>query len=122
MVELSDYKQVLEIENEMRDRFGKLPVEAKNLVYLVEMKLLGTQLELKQVKIGSNEMYIQFYMDDKLSRQELIQQRLVSIVNKTSNAVTFIQTGKHELGMKVQLPEQLNDQLNAARNFLQSLI
>jgi len=122
MVELSDYKQVLEIENEMRDRFGKLPVEAKNLLYLVEMKLLGTQLELKRVKIVSNEMYIQFCIDGKLSSQELIQQRLVSIVNKTSNAATFIQTGENELGMKVQLPKQLNDQLNAARNFLQSLI
>jgi len=47
LVDITGFDGLFEIEQEMKDRFGVLPVEAKNLVFMIELKIIGTQLELK---------------------------------------------------------------------------
>ena len=122
LVEMNRLEEVVEIENEMRDRFGILPVEAKNLIFLVEFKILGTKLLLDKIKMNKNEMFVQFHDAVVQDNKELLQKRLVSIVEKAGSSFTFVQNGSRSLGMKIKIPKKVNDQLNYAKNFLQSLL
>ncbi len=122
LVDMTRLEEVSEIEKEMRDRFGVLPIEVKNLIFLVEFKLLGTKLLLNKIKINQNEMIVQFHEVVIQENKELLQKRLVSIVEKAGSSFTFVQNGDKSLGMKIKIPKKVTDQLNYAKKFLQSLL
>jgi len=120
--DIAQQNELLEIEQEMRDRFGVLPGEAKNLIYLIELKILGTQLKLKNVKIDNQEMLIQFHEDVVSEDRELLQKRLVSIVNKAKTPFTFIQDDNQNLGIKMIFEDNISDKFEFSINFLQDLL
>lgn len=119
--EVTEQKALIEIEMEMKDRFGSLPEAAKNLIYLIELKILGTQLKLKYIKIDSKELYILFHNEALDGGRELLQRSLVSIVNNIKIPVTFVQKGNQNLGLKVQFKNNINHKFEFSKQFLQNL-
>ncbi|MBD3290134.1 transcription-repair coupling factor [candidate division KSB1 bacterium] len=122
LVDITHLKELTEVENEMRDRFGQLPVEAINLLNLIEFKLIGTKLLLNQIKVNQNELLVKFRESVLQENKELLQKRLVSIVEKAGTSFTFVQNGQNSLGMKIRFPKKVTDRVNYAKNFLQSLL
>ncbi len=60
---LAEAKKLLEIEaiaEELKDRFGRLPVPAQNLLGLASARLLGTMLGLRSLRILSRESFAVF--------------------------------------------------------------
>ncbi|MDY0091872.1 MAG: transcription-repair coupling factor [Candidatus Vecturithrix sp.] len=45
-----DYSELMDVEEEIQDRYGKLPQEAQNIVLLAELKLLAVQLRIQQIQ------------------------------------------------------------------------
>lgn len=122
LVEMTQLDEIAEIEHELRDRFGILPAEAKNLIYLIEFKILGTKLLLNRIRINRNDIIVQFHDVVIQETKELLQKRLVSIVEKAGSSFTFVQNGSKSLGMKIGIPKNVDDQLNYGKKFLQSLL
>ncbi len=50
MAALSTLQEVDDLRNELRDRFGPLPPQAENLVYLLELKVLAAAAGVRSVK------------------------------------------------------------------------
>ena len=62
--EANTLEQIQNWEDELQDRFGKLPQEALNLKLATEIKLLASRLLIKKVTIRSNRIWIQFPKND----------------------------------------------------------
>jgi transcription-repair coupling factor (superfamily II helicase) len=45
-----DFTELFDVEEEVRDRYGKLPPEAQNIVSLAELTLLAAQLRVQQIQ------------------------------------------------------------------------
>ncbi len=57
---ISDEGEIRGIEAEMRDRFGDLPEPAKNLLNVVELKLLMKRLLIERMEVGDEEAVLTF--------------------------------------------------------------
>lgn len=65
-------KRVSDIEEELEDRFGDLPTETRNLLYLARLKVLATNCKIKSVKQKENLVNLSFASDPGLTGQELL--------------------------------------------------
>ena len=110
------------MKQEMKDRFGSLPEEANSLIDLIEFKILGTQLHLKNISINSKRMIIRFHDEIIEGERELMQQRLVSIVDNASYPFTFVQGSGKGFGLKIQFSNNIENHTEFSKNFLQSLV
>ena len=62
---------LLSIEEEMRDRFGRLPQPARSLMYLMEAKVMARQLGLESVQLERDTFRMNFPADRQLERAEI---------------------------------------------------
>jgi len=60
---LESLEEIEELKDEVRDRFGKLPQEVKNLFYYLEVKLLGRMLYAESLKSVKDGYEIKFQQD-----------------------------------------------------------
>ena len=120
--DINTEEELTELEQELIDRFGSLPAEAINLIYLIEMRILGTELELKSISIDSKRMLVKFHKEVLYSDRELLQNRLGSIVNNAKYPFLFHNKASENLGIKLPFPDNIKKKLKYSKKFLQSLI
>lgn len=65
MYNLESFDKVKDFENELIDRFGKLPEETKNLLFILRIRLLVANTGFRKVNIKNNEMIIELPMDNQ---------------------------------------------------------
>lgn len=65
MFNLESFDKVRDFENELIDRFGKLPEETKNLLFILRIRLLAANTGFRKIKIKRNEMVIELPIDNK---------------------------------------------------------
>lgn len=70
MYNLESFEKVKDFENELIDRFGKLPEETKNLLFILRVRLLSRNTGFRKIKIKQNELIIEL----PLSNQEYYKQ------------------------------------------------
>lgn len=58
--ECPDRKELDAVSDEMTDRFGPLPLEVKNLITGVEMKLVGQELRLPKITFKNERLFLRF--------------------------------------------------------------
>jgi transcription-repair coupling factor (superfamily II helicase) len=58
MAELTRLEEIAEIRQELQDRFGELPEEAENLLYLLRIKVLATEAEVATVSTDDSRIVI----------------------------------------------------------------
>jgi len=58
MAELTSLEEITEIRQELQDRFGELPEEAENLIYLLRIKVLATRAEVATVSTDDSQIVI----------------------------------------------------------------
>ena len=118
-----DLSMVSQIKEELQDRFGKLPQAVINLFNVVELKIIGNQLNFKRVKINNNALLVFFNEDITYSNnRELIENRVCSIINKSKNSFHVIQDGKDGLGVHFDIPKTKIDAVEYSKNFLKGLL
>ncbi|HSE84385.1 MAG TPA: TRCF domain-containing protein, partial [Thermodesulfobacteriota bacterium] len=62
-------KELREITDEMRDRFGEMPESALNLLRVVELKLLMKNLLVEKLDIGDSQATATFLRNSPLYQQ-----------------------------------------------------
>ncbi|MEG1337441.1 transcription-repair coupling factor [Cetobacterium sp.] len=60
LVDIKKIEDLKEIELEMKDRFGDLPKEAKNLLNYLEIKILAKKLKIIEILKTNSEIFIKF--------------------------------------------------------------
>ncbi|HMK49568.1 MAG TPA: transcription-repair coupling factor, partial [Thermodesulfovibrionales bacterium] len=82
------------VESEMRDRFGNLPREAKNLLDIMELKVLARQLLITRIQDTDGTVSVLFSQDTKVEPSDIFKLR-----DKTDGRMKFLPEG-FELSLK----------------------
>lgn len=114
---LSDAKSVEKlstIENELTDRFGKLPAETKKLFEITKLRIKAENLKVERISEDSKYIYVFFSKNADFSKADISQ-----LITDYSKMIEFIM-GKHYAFKlnKVEINEKTIDFLNS---FLQKL-
>ncbi len=66
-------KEIAEVADELRDRFGAMPQPIKNLLYVVNIKLLATEAGVESISTKNKLITIQFYQARELNFSHLLK-------------------------------------------------
>jgi transcription-repair coupling factor (superfamily II helicase) len=119
----SNILKIKDIKEELKDRFGSLPEAAENLFNLVELKLLGRQLEFKTIRIDKNKLIA--YFSDKVTETnnaELMEKKVSSIIDKAKREFHFLQDRKKGFGLVLNIPMSEQTPIEYVKNFLKKLL
>ena len=61
------------IREELADRFGRIPVEAENLLEVIKVKILLTRLAIAKFEVTPSQMVVTFHEKTKASPQKLVE-------------------------------------------------
>ncbi len=114
-----NYEDVDEIFFELQDRFGKLPIEVKNLLNFIAIRCLGKKLGLRSINISQNIMLAQYDPEFINLKGEQFKNWLGSIVTVASQPFEFLQN--NTLGIRVLIPKNEKDKLSVVSDFLKSI-
>jgi transcription-repair coupling factor (superfamily II helicase) len=104
----------LDLQNELRDRYGPLPPEAKNLFELVAIKNILRKLKIVRLEQGPSGLAFTFHETTPVEPNTIL-----NLVAKHGRKMRFTPDGK----LVVQPPEALTPEslLNTAKNVLHAL-
>jgi transcription-repair coupling factor (superfamily II helicase) len=68
-------EEVNQIRGELRDRFGSLPAEAENLLYVVNLRVLAAQAGIQSISVEGKQVVIRLIEGRKFDYKHLEQAR-----------------------------------------------
>ena len=91
---LSDDREIDRIAAQVQDRFGPLPQELQNLLYVVKIRNLGTHIGFEKIII-KNGMQIMFFVSNPLSPyyKSKVFEQVLGKVNENPGLYKFNQDG-----------------------------
>ena len=101
-----DYSQLLDVEEEVKDRYGKLPPEAQNIVSLAELKLQATQLRIQQIQAVEGPA-VKVLFDES---SPISPDRIRSVVKHTDKPI------RHFCGARPGHPDQTPEKCSKKSN------
>lgn len=97
--------ELTDIEEEIEDRFGPLPAEAKNLIKIVEFKILAKKLRIEKIVIfiapKVSTQLVEIYFGEELKR-ELLEQLFTNSGDKVPPAISKTEHGKWLNGLVIR--------------------
>lgn len=69
---INTVEQTEDLSQELEDRFGPLPVEAKNLIYAIRLKVSGANAGIESISTNANIVTIRLFPGLQFNRQKLI--------------------------------------------------
>ncbi|MDE2808724.1 MAG: helicase-related protein, partial [Gemmatimonadota bacterium] len=107
---------LLDIREEMQDRFGRLPQPARSLMHIMEIKIMARQLGLASVQLEQNHFRLAFPPDRPISPADIQK-----MVERCSAQLDF-DLGE-QLKIEVQVPGRDEiERLEKARNTLEEIL
>ena len=107
---------LLEIREEMEDRFGRLPPPTRSLMHIMEIKVMARQLGVESVQLDKSRFRLAFPPDRQVSPVDI--QRMVE---KCSTQLDFDLGEKLHIEVQVQGRDEL-ERLEKARDTLEELL
>lgn len=103
LAEAESLAEIEAISDELTDRFGKLPLPARNLLGLASLKLLGTALGLKSLRVLARESRAKF--SDAVQREpgKSFEEWVDGMMRRAPYPIEFFQNGG--LGFKMAVPK-----------------
>ncbi|NOZ57811.1 MAG: transcription-repair coupling factor [Calditrichaeota bacterium] len=117
LVRAADPREVEEIREELRDRFGRLPEPALNLLAYVNLKLLGGRLGVERIQVKGDRLLAWFAEATNGNGREVLE-RVKRVVEKSRFPVELV--GTRELGFRAALPKK-QPRLLAAEQFFRDV-
>ena len=71
LMSAGDFAAILDVEDEIRDRYGKLPDAAEALVALAELKLMATTLRVQQIQAFDGSVKLVFDAETSATDEQL---------------------------------------------------
>lgn len=95
---------LIEIKNELTDRFGKIPQEAENLFKVVKLKLQTGELGLEKIVLNELQLLLYFPKDKehRIFRSGFFE-NLIDTISKSKNGTYNISNSKTQLIIEVKL-------------------
>ncbi len=119
LAEAKKLSDIAAVQEELADRFGRLPEAAENLLGLANLKLLGTALGLKSLQIASRQSLGVFAENGRPQKGEPLKQWIGSMVQRAAAPFEFIQ--RPGLGFRLPVPKP-QKALPLTLKFLRSLV
>ncbi|MCK5739277.1 transcription-repair coupling factor [bacterium] len=119
LIVVGDLKVLREIRAELRDRFGRLPEEVKNLFAMLSIKISASQLGIKKVTLSEKSCQAVFIPEIYELKQKEFRQWLASLVHKATEPFEFLQ--RETLIIQAKFKTQEN-QIEQTKKFLKSLL
>jgi len=113
-----NHEQIEDLSSELLDRYGEIPQEAKTLLNIADLRIIGQIRGLKRIVLKKETLIIEFDEGwvDHFSSTELFSNYLRSIIDSSPAPVRFRQEKTFRL--LVSIPE--GDTLNFTKKWLQS--
>lgn len=96
MARIQDLGELERMEEELKDRFGRIPKPTRSLLDIVAIKVLARRMGISSVAIQDSYLILEYPPGKKLSLEELR-----SLVNKVSAPLEFL--SREGLGVRVRL-------------------
>jgi transcription-repair coupling factor (superfamily II helicase) len=119
LAEAQKLSDINAVQEELADRFGRLPEAAENLLGLANLKLLGTALGLKRLQISLRQSVGFFAENGRPQKGEPMKQWIGSMVQRAAAPFEFIQ--RPDFGFRLPVPKP-QKALSATVKFLRSLV
>jgi transcription-repair coupling factor (superfamily II helicase) len=124
MYELSTHEQLLELGEELKDRFGPHPAQVRNLLNAVQVRLAAAAFGFRKVTMGRNNVEIEFpaESDTTFYESQKFQELMTEISHWKSRGVYLKQDDKLlKLILRLQDDDRVADPIAAALNFFREL-
>ncbi len=70
---MTSVEQVNDLSRELRDRFGPLPVETRNLLFIIRLRCLGTKTGIESIGTSEGTITIRLFPGKPIQRPKLFQ-------------------------------------------------
>jgi transcription-repair coupling factor (superfamily II helicase) len=93
---IQDLQDSYDVEEEMEDRYGDLPVPAANLIKIALIKSLANELKISTVSQKGANIFIQFHNDKSINMKAVVE-----VVNQFKGQILFTASDKPYLTYKI---------------------
>ena len=107
---------LLAIQEEMEDRFGRMPLPARSLMHLVEIKVMARQLGLQTAQMEKNRFRMIFAEERRISPAEIRR-----MVEHCSSPLEFNLNGQLRVEVHLHGRDEI-ERLEKARDILQEIL
>ena len=107
---------LLDIREEMVDRFGRLPQPARSLMHIMEIKIMARQLGLENVQLEKNHLRLSFPENRQISPVDI--QRMVE---KCSTQLNFDLDAQLKIAIQMQGRDEI-ERLEKTRDILEEIL
>jgi len=118
---LSSPEQLLEVQEEMQDRFGRFPEETRNLFGMVRLRLAAARIGFRKVTVKGNQLEAEFPPESDKDFYEREQfQSIMNLVSQTQKKTAQLRQVGNVLKLTVQLSglQGAEDNIAKSLNFL----
>jgi len=118
MAHAKDVNEIITVRTELRDRFGRLPAEAENLLWVSEARILGRVAGFRRIVVRNDT--VSAFFSRKLVEGPVseLQDRIIKIVDYTEQDVEFLHD--KEMVLKLTVDKSANT-LETLSIFLKSI-
>ena len=116
LADASRIVDLLDIREEMQDRFGRLPQPARSLMHIMEIKIMARQLGLASVRLEQSRFRLAFLPDRPVSPADIQK-----MVEQCSVQLDFDLGEQLEIEVRVPGRDEI-ERLEKARNILEEIL
>lgn len=120
LVAVHQLEAIENIQAELTDRFGRIPPEVRNLLNLVELKLVCARLGISKIYLKQQHFLADFIPQIYEIQRENFRKWLSSLISKANSPFEFVQ--RSGLQIQIYLKKNIDDKLGFINNFLKSLL
>jgi len=121
LVDSKTLEEINKIEEELIDRFGKIPEQADDLLNILRMKIICSQLGIHKIIIKDQELLASFTSFIYEKKLESFNDWISQMTAKSILPFNFVQD-KKELKIRLKIKTPPKNKLEYAKKFLQSLL
>ncbi|MDR2406445.1 MAG: transcription-repair coupling factor [Deltaproteobacteria bacterium] len=108
-------KELTDIEDELKDRFGKPPAAARNLLDMSMIKLLAKKIRAVRVERSSRGLRISF-MEDPKKLKDTVLEKIIALMQDPTKTLEF--TSKGELFVPAEMLNKNLGEIDAVKTVL----
>ena len=108
--------ELLDIREEMQDRFGRLPQPARSLMHIMEIKIMARQLGLASVQLEQSRFCLAFPPDKPVSPADIQK-----MVEQCSAQLDFDLGAQLKIEVRIQGRDEI-ERLEKARDILEEIL
>ena len=120
LVHYQKTEDLVQMKDELKDRFGPLPAPVLRIIDAIELKILAGQIYAAHIRLNANKLTIKF--SEEIQNNKVIQEKIVpAILNLKQTEIKFSGDQNNPL-VHLTLPgESKEDQIRQAKNILQNI-